>query len=496
MSQNEKNNNTEDILIDWPNVASGVYLSRRNAKRHFEDAKFLYHNSKYQSAIPIFILSIEESFKSTELSINFRKRQGITQKSWNNLQQHKHKLTYLPNYVIENVGNMSTEHAQSTAREIGVEDLIKDKEKILNIFKARQFIISQLQFLKERCLYQNWNKEFSAWDDFHYLTLEQKKDLAYYIMKKAEGQLDQLDLSIEFAVCGIRMDGFMIKDLEFPTYNELKHPKDFTTKLDSEPISDYFRFHRGLKIIESLIIKKTFAVIDQILTNSIIDKCIKLVPKDDLDNWYPHPMIKAIYFAMASSHEADKDGMYAGISSDDDQTHTGSARMYCMSTIIRKDRTISINTIMINGKEYVTNDKIIEQILKTELIIDSQPGKTISLEKTHQAFAQINLKIRKLRDNEIVSAIDNAISLVENDKLIRITDKIKKQIKQVTKQNWHEQDPTLRSIIGGAFASHIIQDKNTLIMTEPYDPLEKFKVREMILQILIARNKIKMRTDV
>lgn len=158
-------------------------------------------------------------------------------------------------------------------------------------------------------------------------------------------------------------------------------------------------------------------------------------------------MIKSIYFAMASLHEANKDGTYTGASFDDDQTHTGSTRMYCVSVITKKDEIISINTIMINGKEYVTNDKIIEQILKTELIIDSQPGKTIFLEKTHQAFAQINLKIRKLRDNEIVPAIDNAISLIKNNKLVGITYKIKEQIRHVTKQNWHEQDPTLRSII-------------------------------------------------
>ena len=260
MSRDEENNNTKDVLIAWPHIASGMYLSRRNAKRHFEDAKFLYHNSKYQSAIPMFILAIEESFKSSELSINFRKRQGITQKSWNSLQQHKHKLTYLSNFIIENVENMSTELAQSMAKEIGIESLIKNKEKILNINKADQFITSQLQFLKERCLYQNWNKEFSAWDDFYYLTLEQKKDLAYYIMKRTEGRLHQLDLVIEFAVYVIRRDGFMIKDLEFPTYNELRQPRDFIIKLDADPIDDYFRFHRGLKIIESLIIKKTVSV--------------------------------------------------------------------------------------------------------------------------------------------------------------------------------------------------------------------------------------------
>lgn len=44
-------------LIDYPHVGIGMYLALRNAKRHLEDAKFLYDSKKFQSAI-LFSLSV------------------------------------------------------------------------------------------------------------------------------------------------------------------------------------------------------------------------------------------------------------------------------------------------------------------------------------------------------------------------------------------------------------------------------------------------------
>ena len=84
-------NNSQDILIDFTHVATGVYLVRKNAKQTFQDAKFLYTNQKFQNAIPLFIISLEEALKSHILTIKFRKKQFISSQEWANLQTHKFK---------------------------------------------------------------------------------------------------------------------------------------------------------------------------------------------------------------------------------------------------------------------------------------------------------------------------------------------------------------------------------------------------------------------
>ena len=117
------------------------------------------------------------------------------------------------------------------------------------------------------------------------------------------------------------------------------------------------------------------------------------------------------------------------------QTHEGKPMMRCVSIINKNDKIAKIERIMINRNEYSINDKIIQQILKTELVIDTQMGKEISLEKNPSCLFQIGLKIRKLRDNEIKPAIDNAISMIDEGKMEGITDKVKAQIKLTTKQN-------------------------------------------------------------
>ena len=491
-----ESNNSSKVLIDWPHVSTGMYLTRKNAKCVFTDAKFLYDNQKFQSAIPLFIISIEESLKAQKLSNKFEKKQGVTQRDWSNLQNHKYKLNHIYDFMIKHIESADDKTTQEVTKKLGYENMLQHRSEVLDRLLAKKGHMSQFQFLKEKCLYQNWNKEFSEWDGLDYAAFEQKEDLAYYIMKQAELQLLQLELSIEMAVYVIRRDNFMIRDLEFPTYNELRLPRNFETRSAPNPVDDHFKYHRGLKIFEALLVKKSFAVIDQVINQELIRKCLKLVPVNNLDNWYPHPMIMSIHLAIAALKQENKDGNYAGCSGDADQTHEGKPMMYCVTIINQDQQIIKIEKIMINGNEYSINDKVIQQILETELVIETQTGKEISLEKTHLAFSKIGLKIHKLRDNEIKPAIDNAISKIDEGKVEGITDEMKAKIKLVTKQNWDDQDVMVRSMIGTWFAPNIVHDENTLVMTGHYDPLEKFKVRGTIFQALVLRNDMKMSTDV
>jgi len=489
----EENNNSDDILIEFSQVVVGMYLVRQNAKQIFQDAKFFYENERFQTAIPLFVNSIEESLKSQEMAIKFRKKKSISTTEWEKLKTHKHKLTNIANFVIENTESMDDETTKSVSKELGYdENIYKYRNEIIAHNKAEKNIEIFFQKLKEFCLYQNWNTEFKKWDEFGRLKKEQKEDLAYYMMKKAESHLHQLDMGIELAVNVIRRDMFMIKDLEFPTYNEFREPKDYETRKYNLEL-DYFKYHRGLRIVESVMIKKAFAVIDQIMTMDLL-KSIKLPSKENIDDWEPHPLIRAFFVANANNPEK-KDGKFAGLSGDADLTKSGEPMMTTFVGIKIDSGIMTIENIMINGTEFSVNDKVIEQIMKTEKIIDAHPGKEIPLEKVHQALAQVGLKMRKLKDSEIQPAIDNTRLMLDSDwKIEGITEEIIEQIKSVTKQNWEDADPNLRAMISSFYGHHIIKDEDTIVMSGAYDPIEKFKVRGMIYKMLMSRNDMNIGT--
>ena len=115
-------NSKDSELIDWPHVGMGIYLVLQNSKRLFEDAKFLYDAKKFHSAIPLFVISIEESLKTQELSIIFRKRKSVSHSKWNKLQDHKHKLNFIPNFILDNVESMNGEKLEEIAKEVHVEE--------------------------------------------------------------------------------------------------------------------------------------------------------------------------------------------------------------------------------------------------------------------------------------------------------------------------------------------------------------------------------------
>ena len=476
-------------LIDYPRVGVGMYLVLKNSKRLFEDAKLLYDNKKFHNSIPLFIISIEESLKAHELSIKLRKRKSVSSAEWGKLQDHNHKLKFVPNFMLDNLESMDEKKLAEIAKETQTEEYVPFISKIIQTNKAEMNITSQLQFLKERCLYQNWNKEFCEWDEFDYLTLEQQEDIAFFIMKRAEKHLHELHFGIEYAVYILRRDGATLTDLEYPKYDELRVPADFDAKLNDyeKLIDDFPKYQRGEKIMEALLSKKAFGVIDQVISNEIIKKCINLIQKKDLDNWYPHPIIKAIFIATSGIKKNSEDGNYYGMSGDADQTYGGEPMMVSTAIVSKKDDIIKIEKILINDIEYDINDKIIHQILETELVIERHSGKEIPLEKMHEAYSKIGMKVRKLKDSEIESALSGISTYIDEDKLEGVSDEMISKIKSATKENWEELDPNVRSIIGMAMPK-LEPEKNTMIMTGYIDPIPKFKVRGLLHQTLVAQN--------
>ena len=84
---------------------------------------------------------------------------------------------------IEILDKMPNDDREELKKTVGINKI--DFDRLVNGFKFEKIIISNLQRLKERCLYQNWIEKQNDWDDFTDIKLEHKEDLAYYIMEQA-----------------------------------------------------------------------------------------------------------------------------------------------------------------------------------------------------------------------------------------------------------------------------------------------------------------------
>lgn len=163
--------------------------------------------------------------------------------------------------------------------------------------------------------------------------------------------------------------------------------------------------------------------------------------------------------------------------------------MIAVAIVSKKDNIMKIEKIVINDKEYDINDKIIEQILEIETVIERHSGKEIPLEKMHEAYSKIGMKVRKFRDSEIESALTGISTLIDEGKL-RVSDEIILKIRAATKDNWEELDPNVRSIIASGMPK-LKLEKNTMIMTGYIDPIRKFKVRGLLHETLVMQNELR-----
>ena len=357
----------------------------------------------------------------------------------------------------------------------------------------RLIIISKLQRLKERCLYQNWVKEQNNWDDFTDLKLVHKEDLAYYIMEQASICVIKMHYSIEHAINIMRRDGAMLDVVPYPTYTEYREAKDYETKIFNLIMNDQPKYDRGRNIILGFIKFKIINAVDVISTDKIIKKWIKIM-KENNNFKYLHPLINAVFMGIAST-ENKPDGIYLGVAGDADQTYGGKPVMSAIAVIKKENGQLIIEEMKVNGNKHYTTDKIIEQIFDTEIIIEKYPGKEILMENMHQAFTEIGFKIHKATTDEIESALvkckkmikagEIESALVEFKDMIKLEDQknVITKIGSAKKENWEDLDTEIRLfvyLVGGP----VNFDPKTILMSLRVESLRKFKVRNIIYDML------------
>lgn len=484
----------DDEFIDVPHVGLGMYEALKKSERLYDDAKILYMKKRFVSAVPLFVNSIEEALKGYELAIKFRKCQSCTREEWNNLLDHKHKLVHVKEFAIEVLKKSTQKELDEMSVNFSVENI--DKKKMINILQSDVVENSQLQNLKEKCLYTDWDSANKMWDDFEKIDSEKQEDLTFYVMKKAEYELDNLRFGIEHAVNSVRLDGNMIKDLPYPRYAEFRDVSNYESlkSRKSRSRGEKIKFAKGKRILQKFMIKKSFHIIYQEIPFDNLKKYLDLIKKQPDEEQFPHPIIRAILLAYVAANKNDHDGNYAGVSGDAEETMSGDPMMSTLAIVSRKGEQFTIEKIAVitdKSDEYNFNDKIIEYILDTEMVIERFSGKDVPLEAVHEAYSKVGLKLRKLKDEEIEPAIEISKKLIKEDKFRGIPQELTPKILSATRENWEDLDPQVRSLIGSSYATTIPPEENQIIMTGTFDPLPKFKVRGMLYQTLKRREFLK-----
>lgn len=479
LKNNSKNISNELIFIDPDNVCKGAYLCLKNSKRHFMDAIILYRKKRFHSAIPSFILCIEESIKAQALSIKSKSNEFISHDEWANLTNHHYKLNHYDNSkkIFESIFRENG----ISKKNITMNNFLKYEE---NAYDNKQDfkIISNLQKLKKACMYQNWKSKYNEWDDFSKLKKNQKSDLAFFIMKRASLELNKSCYLIEHVTNILRKNKMKLINVEYPKYNECRKPENYISKLSIMPkINNFPKYYRGEKIFFAFNEDGTFAVIDQIFRLDVVQNCLKILQKDDSNDWHPHPLISSIISGLQNVNDKPN-GLYVMNSDDTDLTLHEQSKLYCTSIIKKADNILTIEEIIINGDRYVIYDKILERILKTEMYIDAQSGSEISIDTMHKACNTIGFKIHILKNNEIESAISTCKLKIQRDEIYESSEIIN-DMKNITLESWN----TAKLITQLTICCHGLDifSKSNIVFTQfNLRSMKKYPIRLSIYELL------------
>lgn len=497
------NHTDDDPYIKDVDVMIGAFLVYRKALRTYDDAKFMYDNSKFTSSIVHSITTIEESQKAIELAVKMRKRQTITKELWSRMKTHKHKLTSSKKFILETLEKESQSNLQKISKKLPPEAQKLSIDGLKKIVKNENHVYAFFQKIKEKCQYLDWDEQTNSWDDFDNLDESKRQDVSYYFVMTAASELNYCQNCIEHAINVMRRDG--LKGFAYNTdpektiltYSEYRDPKDFDCiKKPDVPITniDETRYSRGHEIVKKFIaIRGSINELHQAYTGDLLRNVLILLNKQSDFEVYPHPIIRAAMLCLSMTKNEyeqnpqsfDTEKRMSGLSGDAEETSSGKPTMIAMCIVSCEKGQYTIESFVINEKVYASHHKIIEGILKTEQVIERYKGKTIPLDVVHEAFSKIGIKLRRLKDTEIKDAIAMAKNAVIKNSIENLSDDMKKNILQATETNWTRLSPSIRSIIGTIYLRPVITPR-TMPMTEYYDPMEKFKVRGLIYETIVA----------
>lgn len=453
--------------IPHSEIPRGLRRIHENAARHFGDALCLYEAKRPQGAIPSLVLSIEESLKGMCLAAARRRGGGVPAHEWSRLQDHRFKLLNAKRWAEgsldgEGLVRACARHIHGTAHPLFGKRPVSAGDALGHIADVSRTTLG-LQSLKKMSTYDNWNAAHGAWDTFGHLPEDAQEALVAYVLRLAVLYHDLL----------VHGSGGV-----------LGPPCAKTCACLSDAPGDQFSAASGRIILDAMLDTGTVAQFAYQITRNILLKGRRVaLSHKDYDNL--HPFVNAMTLALAVQKEKG-DGIYPCVSTDASQTYEGGVMMWACLVVSKEDNALKFEELTINGDVCKAYDSRIGAILDTELVIDRLPGKEAPLSAFSEAFSKLGIKVRKLRDEEIGFALENAHKMAKNGQLVHYPPDMVESITNATVDGWNDMDPDVRSVV----ASMYVADPTVVVLSGYTDPMRKYKIRVGVWQTLCAQKAI------
>lgn len=469
----------------------GAFASLDYAQIFYDQSNELYEQKKFQASIPISTISMEESLKGTEFTINFRHSEHMTREGWEKLKNHKHKLTHVKDFSINVMESATAEEEEKTKEELRKSGIIvpdisgKDLTKIV---KKQNFLHSHFQTLRELCFYSNWNSVEHSWNLFSDLSVEKQQSLAFFVLREAENSLDFLKLSIEKIVNNLRTNGtFVNTALPYPPYLEIRSMEKFESmKKWNKSISKYesVLYNNGVTVLQKIVGINSLDSVDFGILSDVMGKYLKLIQKQSDDGQYLHPLMKSLMMALFSSKDTS-DGNFGAFSTDSD-SDDGKVSMAFFVGVESQDGYYTIKEIKdLNNKDYTYPMSAIEQILKTELIIERHEGSDIPISTYIEALSVLGIKAKMIKKEELPEAFEYAKNAIKENHL---PDTPQAWIDEINNmdglEDWDKISTYARLTITNPYAIAKYSELGFNMFITPSLGIEKWKVRTSVIHAI------------
>ncbi len=478
------------ILIENIDLLPGFYSCLYNSETFLKTSKSLFASGDYQTSIPIATIAIEESMKGLELLKKFRHNQVVTVEDWNDLKNHKHKLTHGMEEAMEDLRNATEDDIKKAKEEVvktsqfdwggSIDDVLKNLQSKVSIY-------SHFQELREGCFYSDWDKLREKWIVFDELSKDMQEALAFFVFIETQTTLNLLKVAIERYVNKLRENKQLLKKLPYPSYAELRTPEKWDSNNLDHPIQskvDQVKYEKGSKVMRQFIDEKSFQFLSFGIFRKTMHKYLKVIAKQENEKRFPHPMIKAMVMAVSAAKNKNKEGKKIVVANDQEQTYEGKP-MIAFRIVVNMDLDVreSIKITDLAHPEIEFTQDMIEKIIRTETIIEQNPGKEIPPNIWIEALSVIGIRTKMIKLEEISDVIRNAKEMTRSENCTGISQHMIDQINAIKGvEEWNSLDTTLRTIMTSCYGIKKYPEYNVHIT--PSVNIRKFKCRQTILYIL------------
>lgn len=488
----EKEEKTEVVLIEKKHLLFGAYAALRHAEKFLKSARDLNEKKDYQAAIPLATIAIEEAAKGIELAVRYRKFQDITKEEWEKLKTHKHKLVHAKESAVEILSKSTEEEDSKTLEELKKAGLpVSDinKERLIENVKKKAALHSQLQELRESCFYIDWDPLDEKWQLFDELPEKYQGDITFFCLEEADSEIGFLKLQIENEVNEIRKTGQLLKKLPFPSYTEYREMKDFESikELNKEkPKLEKIKFQRGILAMQKFITLDSLGNVSLGIFTDTILKYFKLIKKQDDENWHPHPLIKSFMLALMVGKEKPEDGKkYGGYADDSDISPDGKPYMSFMTGVEYDSGIYTIEAFHHLGKKKEIPTEMVEKIIRTEIILEREPGDEVSFPLFVEAMSVIGLVVKALKKEDRTDAIRFTKELADKGNLENVPQVTVTEIKNIADSSeWDSLSSETRVSIATTYVSNKLKGKVDMVLTRDDIKEKKVKARWYIMTAL------------